>query len=231
MGSLYLAYTVIDQFVQGKTLPDVVFKVDEFLGIDISTCLVHGEEFSVADFRKLIQDSFGDAERLLSELTYGFNCDAYLEDKIFEDSANSDDGYCWLYDNRNTKLREGIDEFLKDFDTRPELFTGRGEKVFNRVEAAKWLEKAEELLKNILFLFHATPGQSGRASENVKILIVNMIKCRRSILFHHKQMIIQPTNLKPESATQKLKKVLRFPCKRLSRLLVVYLAFVRPVEA
>lgn len=230
MASLYLAYGSIANFHQGKTLPDMHYKEDPILGFDMSVCVVNGSDFSVDNLRNIVKSVFEDSEKLLGELMMGFPYQEFIQASIFEDSSNSQTNYCWLSDTRNVKLRDGVAKFKEYVKRRPEFFGGKDKKTFQRVKTNLWLRKAIQLLKLIVFLFHVTPGQSGRASENVKTLYRNLSSCLRYILFHNKQMVIQPRFLKPESATQKIKKVLRFPCHRLTRLLVIYLAFIRPIE-
>lgn len=228
MGALFIAYGNISKFVTGKALPDVVYKIHPVLGIDYTTFLARGEDFSLKTLRHIVKSAFEDAEELIRDLMFDFDVKAYLPTKIEEDSSNSMDLYCWLSDSRNKKLLEGVAAFRKYFGVRPEFFVV-GQTV-NRLALTSWLRKSVKLLQLIVFLFHVTTGQPGRATENVKTLYRNTCKNRRHMLFHHFEMLFLPSNLKPESASQKIKKVLRFPCPRLAQILVIYLAFIREFE-
>jgi hypothetical protein len=231
MASLYLAYGNISQFVAGKTLPDIVYTIHPITGLDISTCKVRGQDFSVSSLRQGIANALSDAENLMNEIMFGFQVNAYLVKDIQDNSAIGADGYSWVTDSNNYHLRSGIKAFRDYMRSRPEFFAGSDGKTFSRTNLTKWLQKTTQLLKLILLLFHITTGQPGRASENSKLLYRNTQRIRRHILFHYNEMVVQPSHLKPESATQRLKKVLRFPCARLTKILVVYLAFIREMEA
>lgn len=197
--------------------------------------IFRGMEFSVDEFRALLHHNIDKSNRILKDdILMGLNIS--LPADIFDDPTNMTTGYSFLTDQRN-HFKDGaqtlIEQCLKSDDSSIREFFGRvvdGLWVWNRANLDIFLQRCQHFLKLLLISMHLSHGQPMRGTEILASTFVNLPNLQRSIMSLGKDLVNAVAVNKIESLTGSRSTSPHFLCTTLKEQLLLYLAFVCPME-
>lgn len=196
----------------------------------------NGRAYTVDGFQKGIVAMVEDTEKFFfEEVLMGlelkdFGCEwDHIADALNKNGTD----YNFLDDSANpfdaTKLG-----FLNAVITHPELchrflLDSTDQAKYNEKGATRYLETCDTWRVKLYPSTHTTEGQPGRGEEEASTRIINCDR-RRDVVVILSRLIILSSYSKSTSMSGQDKLIIRALHSRLARLLIIYLAWVRPFE-
>lgn len=198
------------------------------------TVSLHGRKISVARFKSMVTSIVTDAENILwSKVMWSNN-----EADRFSIPLND-------LEDDPTYAKRGV-SFLKNkknrLEDKREVMLGRakghrnGRKLRSRTgdwqlrHIRRWLRYVDEFRELLLLCVHITAGQPARGTEITSVRFKNGFMQARNVYIIHGQVAVVTRYHKSQSQQDKPKIVPRFLPHRVAQLLVVYLAYVQPLQ-
>jgi hypothetical protein len=197
-----------------------------------------GYAISLDHLSVMCSQLFVDASNLMStKLLYGFDLTAFnsINLKSLHDEPQKDEpGYSFLYDPKNN-FKSFADQFYHYIIAHckgyfVEKIVDR-KIVWNQEAVFNYLRACDEFHEHFLSLLHLTVGQPLRGEEASSLLLnksANSIS--RSVYWHNGQILFLQTYHKGASKSGQGKYVARFVAPEHTRLVLTYLAIIRPFQ-
>lgn len=191
--------------------------------MDYSSILIGSDTLELDQLRHGYQTLLSEFERKLQSLQHGYLFKSFESRHVYDDLGNTDPGYYFLVDPRNSHLMQETRNFCKHLDDG--LLDG-----LNKKNAGLFFQTCRDLLKLLVILVHMGGGQPARVSALSPYQISNTLEKRSLFYTGNCQFLIIQCYSKNTSQMGVAKNVARFLPLNLSRLLLTYFVYIRPIE-
>jgi superfamily II DNA or RNA helicase len=192
------------------------------------------QKILVSRFKSMVTDTVAAAEKLLWErlMWSTSRADRFEEplSKLEDDPTWTKRGVSFL-NNRNNGLQD-----KRNFMLGRAMNHRTGRKLRGRAghwqvrPARRWLRHVDEFRELLLFCVHTTGGQPARGTEITSVRFKNGFMQDRNVYIIHGQLAVITRYHKSQSQQDKPKIVPRFLPYRVAQLMVLYLAYVQPLQ-
>ncbi|THW27512.1 hypothetical protein D6D22_10755 [Aureobasidium pullulans] len=195
---------------------------------------LHGRKIPITRFRSMVTSIVTDAENILWSKVMWSNNDA---DRFSMPLNDLEDDPTWT--KRGVSFLNNSKNGLED---KREVMLGRaenhknGRKLRSRTgdwqlrHIRRWLRYVDEFRELLLLCVHITAGQPARGTEITSVRFKNGFMQDRNVYIIHGQVAVITRYHKSQSQQDKPKIIPRFLPYRVAQLLVVYLAYVQPLQ-
>lgn len=232
-------YTLVDLFNFSKACADKEATATvTWLDDDCKHMRVNDVSLSLAELITAVEKLFLEAEQQLGDLMFGQGLPAELEslkfENLFDDLNNISLGYSFLSDRRNGL--QGFKPYLlqhlvKSSEAAKYVLEGSATNLrWNPRGQQQYFLMSKKFIRTLLALVHITSGQPCRATELETVTISNSAFGKRSLFLRKNRLVVIQTYNKTSSYLDSNVAIPRFLPERLSKLLLIYLCLVRPVE-
>ncbi|KAH0352647.1 hypothetical protein KCU83_g3356, partial [Aureobasidium melanogenum] len=198
------------------------------------TVSLHGRKIPVARFKSMVTSIVTDTENILwSKVMWSNNkADRFsipLND-LEDDPTYAKRGVSFL-NNKTNGLEDKREVMLgraKDHRNGRKLRSRTGHWQLRHIR--RWLRYVDEFRELLLLCVHITAGQPARGTEITSLRFKNGFMQDRNVYIIHGQVAVVTRYHKSQSQQDKPKIVPRFLPYRVAQLLVVYLAYVQPLQ-
>lgn len=220
------------------TIPKIIWSATS----NYRSLYYNGHEISISSISRLILSLQDQANKIMrDDLLLGANVPC-LGDPIDEDNTEYVDkmsseriGYSFLNDPENSVLTDPktsgyIPRHILSNQELRERFFGLSGSTPNHLALQSWLNECEQFVKFLAIIIHITAGQPTRGTEITATTIINNSKGGIRSLYwaYGRIMIVQYYNKSRNVHGDKY--LSRNLTKEVSRMLVLYLAVIRPFE-
>lgn len=212
-------------------MPNVIWMDDE-------NFLLDGKPFSLPKFRKALRLLISKARFLLEgRVMLNFLPDELLPklDIILDNLQSTRNNYSFLEDDANgfSGVALKLGEMIMESHRWGPIYghvEGNGKWVWNREVVAEWLGYLEDFKRLLYFLVHCVCGLPPRGTEESDTLVVNTPTAQRHLYVVNNTVCFIHSYNKTSSSTGRDKLIPRGLPEDVGKLLIAYLALVRPLE-
>lgn len=153
---------------------------------------------------------------------------------IMDELRNTRTGYNFISDSRNPFAKAG-EEFMRRVMADPQWGPVLGDQeegkfVWKAKAASEWMDEIQKFKESLFFLVHITSGLPSRGTEASVTLIRNTPTARRNLYAIGNRVCLIGTYNKTSHNSHRDRLLPRGLEEQVGRLLLVYLALVRPLE-
>ncbi len=198
---------------------------------------VEGQVFEIASFQAMIHTLIEKSVSIIDELTFNHARVKHVNLRSIKDSMNdSTAGYSFFDDKNNKEMSEIAQEvrilgiLSLTVAHSSETQSDNDDPTYDYCKVRDYLNRTVELFKILVFLYHLTAGQPGRATELQRMQMSNMLNRKRNLYMWQGELFTLARYNKTDNLSDKRKNIFRFLHPKVGDLLFQYLAFIRPLE-